>query len=137
MAKSDSPPATNPLKEQSGPSLLVPAIIVALAVAIRFVPGWVAPFTIFHFISLGVGPLLGVLALLVWWVVSRRLPRRDRWLGLLFAIGLLAVGFVLGHRSMPQVLVGLRDGCASRCLCSRALHDAEAAVGPSADRHSC
>ncbi len=89
----------------TGPGWLTPAIIVAVALAIRFVPGWMAPMTMAHFIGLGVGPLIGIVGLLVWWLVSRRVPRRDKWLGLALGVGVLVVGFVLAHKTMPQVLV--------------------------------
>ena len=96
---------TNSSSAASFPRLLAPTIIVAVALAIRFVPSWVAPLTLFHFIGLGVGPALGVLGLLVWWVLARRVPLRDRLLGLGYALALIVLGFVLGHKTMTQVQV--------------------------------
>ncbi|MDH3746375.1 MAG: PQQ-binding-like beta-propeller repeat protein [Acidobacteriota bacterium] len=88
-----------------GPGWKPAVVIVAIALVIRFVPGWVAPMTMAHFIGLGVGPLVGILGLLVWWVFSKRLPRRDKWLGLAMGLLVLVAGFALSHPTMPQVLV--------------------------------
>ena len=77
-------PTSAMTSSDAGPRYLVPLVLVATALALRFVPGWVAPFTMVHFIGLGLGGALGVLGLLVWWTLSRRIPKRDRWLGLAF-----------------------------------------------------
>jgi len=92
-------------RSNEGPGFRVPLIIVALALVLRFVPGWVVPITLVHFISLGVAPLLGILALLVWWMLVRRVPLRERLAGLVLGIGIFVVGAFVAHPTMRQVLV--------------------------------
>jgi outer membrane protein assembly factor BamB len=92
-------------RSNKGPGIRAPLIIVTLALVLRFVPGWIAPITLVHFISLGLTPLLGILALSVWWMLSRRVPLRERFAGLGLGIGIFVVGAFVAHPTMRQVLV--------------------------------
>ena len=105
MRKPDGSRVERTASPGAGPRLAAPLFILAVALAVRFVPGWIAPFTIVHFIGLGAGPILGVLGLLGWWGLSRRLPRRDRWVGLAIGLALLLFGFIASDPTMPQFLV--------------------------------
>ena len=87
------------------PGLSAPLIIVALALALRFVPGWISPITLVHFISLGAAPLLGLIALSVWWMLVRRVPLRERLAGLALVGGIFVVGGFSVHPTMLQSLV--------------------------------
>ena len=103
MSPANEPESTT--AAPAGPAWKVPLVIVAVALAVRFVPGWIAPFTMVHFMTLGIGPLVGVLGLLIWWTLNRRVRGRDKWLGLALAVGVLAVSFVIAHPTMFQLLV--------------------------------
>ena len=89
----------------TGPAWKAPLAIVAIALGLRFIPGWIAPFTLVHFIFLGVGPVVGVLGLLVWWALNRRVRGREKWLGLVLAVGILVSSFVIAHPTMSQFMV--------------------------------
>ncbi len=89
----------------TGPAWKAPLIIAVVALALRFVPGWLAPFTMVHFMTLGIGPVVGLVGLLTWWALNRRVRGRDKWLGLALGVGVLLVGFAIAHPSMFQFLV--------------------------------
>jgi outer membrane protein assembly factor BamB len=90
---------------ESRPRFLVPLLIIAAALALRFVPGWIAPMTMFHFMSLGFAPLLGLLGVLIWWSVARRVSWRDRLLGVGAAILALVLVVLVGDRSLGFLLM--------------------------------
>ena len=87
------------------PRIWPPLVIVTIALVIRFVPGWVAPMTMAHFMGLAGGPLIGLLGLLIWWPFARRIPLRDRMTGLAIGLGTLVLLGLSAHRTMPQFLV--------------------------------
>ena len=86
------------------PKIFVPLVIVVAALAIRFVPSWVAPFTTAHFLGLGLGPLIGLVALIVWWGFARRARWRDRGIGVASAIAVFVVILLAADRTMPTAL---------------------------------
>ena len=84
----------------------LPAIlIVALMWAVLILPGRLAPLTLAHFISLRVGPMLGVCLLGVWWLASRRLLFRERVAGLLLVFGTIALTIFVSHHSMKVIMM--------------------------------
>lgn len=89
----------------STPKIRVPLIIVTLALLIRFVPGWIAPYTMVHFMSMALGPFLGLLGLLLWWIFARRMRWRDGLIGAGAALVTLVVIVMLSHRTMPPALM--------------------------------
>ena len=89
----------------AGPRLGPPLVILAVALALRFVPGWLVPLTLVHFISVGVAPLIGSVAMALWWLSARSIPLRERLIGLAIAIALLVLVFFTAHWSMQQFLV--------------------------------
>jgi len=80
-------------------------VIVGVSLALRFVPGWVVPSTLVHFIGLGIGPLLGILGLIVWWLFCRGVRFRERLAGVAIALGALVLTFIAADPTMPQALV--------------------------------
>jgi len=88
-----------------GPGLVAPLCIVAIALILRFVPGWVAPMTMAHFVGLAVGPLFGVLGLLVWWLFARRVRLRERLVGISIVVAILAAGWSAVHTTMQQAMI--------------------------------
>jgi len=78
---------------KSRPRFLVPLAIIAASLALRFIPAWIAPFTMLHFMSLGFAPILGLLGILIWWTFARRVSWRDRLLGV--GAGILALVLVV------------------------------------------
>jgi outer membrane protein assembly factor BamB len=55
-------------------------VIALLQGAIILVPGWVVPGTMTQFMGKFYGPMIGALALVVWWLVGSRLQWVDRFL---------------------------------------------------------
>jgi outer membrane protein assembly factor BamB len=74
-------------------------VIVALQWLIMLVPGWVAPATMLHFYGAMLGPLVGGLAVAVWWVLASRVGRLERWLGLVAFVAAVAFTSLFAHPS--------------------------------------
>lgn len=80
---------------------LWPAIlIIAMQWLIILVPWWLAPVSMAHFIGWFLGPILGTIALLSWWVFASRLPRADRWLGMMVFLVGGAVTYPFWHETL-------------------------------------
>jgi outer membrane protein assembly factor BamB len=90
---------------KSMPRFLVPLLIIAASLALRFVPAWIAPMTMLHFMSLGFAPLLGLLGVLVWWTFARRVSWRDRLVGVGAAILVLVLVVFVGDKSLGFLLM--------------------------------
>jgi outer membrane protein assembly factor BamB len=87
------------------PLYLVPLLIIAFALGLRYIPAWVAPMTMLHFMSLGFAPLLGLLGVLIWWLFARRVRWRDRLLGVAAAILVLVLVVMIGDESLMFMLL--------------------------------
>ena len=93
-------PASAPCK----PGWIVPISIIAISMALRFLPGQIAPLTLVHFMSMGFGPLLGLLGLFGWWLFARGTSWRDRGIGVGAAVAVLALVALTSHPTMGQFL---------------------------------
>src|SRR5262245_27017536 len=80
-------------------------VIVALQWLVILVPAWVAPATMFHFYGGFLGPLVGGLAAVVWWVLGSRLGWMERWLGLVVFAGAGALAWLLADPTFPLMLL--------------------------------
>lgn len=96
--------ADQSLKAPKAPTLrLWPGLVIAgLEWLVIVVPAWVAPVTMAHFVSWFLGPIVGTVGLLVWWLFASRLPRSDRWLGLPAFVVVGAVTFPFWHHSLTD-----------------------------------
>jgi outer membrane protein assembly factor BamB len=72
-------------------------VILAVQWILTVVPGWIAPYTMFHFFGLFFPAIVGTLALAGWWLFASRLPWADRLWGFGLLVAGLAAVFVLGH----------------------------------------
>ena len=54
-------------------------LIVALQWLIIVVPGQIAPLTMMQFMGWFLGPVVGTIGLLIWWLFASRAPRVGRW----------------------------------------------------------
>lgn len=92
---------SSPAQTPSATMRLWPAIlIVAGQWLVMFVPRWLAPVSMAHFIGWFLGPLIGTLGLLVWWFFASRLPRWDRWLIMLAFLAGGAITFPFWHETL-------------------------------------
>src|SRR5690606_24017024 len=75
------------------PSLrLWPAVAILVAMwLLALVPGWVVPLTLVHFITMQFAPVLGLVLLLIWWMLSKAVPMRQRLVGLALVSAVCAV----------------------------------------------
>src|SRR5262249_4258040 len=77
-----------------------PGIVILIAQwLIILVPGWVAPVTRAQFYGWFLGPVVGTVALALWWLFASRVRWLDRGLGLLAFAGLGAATFPFWHAS--------------------------------------
>jgi outer membrane protein assembly factor BamB len=93
------------MENKPRPRFLVPLLIIAASLALRYVPGWVVPQTMLHFMSVGFAPLLGLLGILLWWTFARRVSWGDSLLGVGAGILVLVLVIVLSHQSLIFVLM--------------------------------
>lgn len=80
-------------------------VLVVLAWVITHGSGLVAPATMVQFFGMMIGPLLGLVGILVWWLFASRAPKGDRWLGLLVLVVVPVLTFLLAHPSTPMAIV--------------------------------
>ncbi|MEM6776430.1 MAG: PQQ-binding-like beta-propeller repeat protein [Planctomycetota bacterium] len=82
-----------------------PALVIAvLTWAVVLIPGWVVPLTFIHFVSMQLGPVVGALAMSIWWLNQRQFPRRTRWISWLVAIVSMVVLMGMSHSSLRVLL---------------------------------
>ena len=90
---------------QRRPRIVTGIVLVVLQWLIIKVPEWVAPATMVQFMAMMWGPILGALAVIVWWVAFSRFPWRVRLTGLIGYLGCAITAFAIKHPSMPMVMV--------------------------------
>jgi outer membrane protein assembly factor BamB len=73
--------------------------ILILQWLIITVPGFIAPATQIQFFGWMIGPLVGAVGLMAWWVFASRIRWADRWLGLVVFIAAGAATAFLSHSS--------------------------------------
>jgi outer membrane protein assembly factor BamB len=79
---------------------LWPGVVIVIAEWILItVPGWIAPATFTHFMTMFWGPILALVALTIWWLLGSRIRWANRLLGLLACAGTCAVFWPLYHAS--------------------------------------
>jgi outer membrane protein assembly factor BamB len=61
------------------------------------VPTWVVPGTVFQFYGMMLGPLVGTVGVLLWWLFASRVGWRDRLLGVLVFVALGALAYPFFH----------------------------------------
>lgn len=92
-----SPPAGGSVPEPSGPppeprvGIVFPAAAVALQLLLSLAIAKTSTTPMRTYMGIGAVPLVGALLLLAWWLLSRRVPLRDRLLGAILAVAALAV----------------------------------------------
>jgi outer membrane protein assembly factor BamB len=91
----------------SAPAIrLWPAVVIIVAMwLLALVPGWVVPLTLFHFISMQFAPVLGLVLLSIWWLMSKALPLRKRLVGLALAYTVCGLAIGLAHSSLWVVMI--------------------------------
>src|SRR6516162_67867 len=79
---------------------LWPAVVILiLQWLIIAAPGWIAPATPIQFYGWMIGPLVGTVGLMAWWMFASRIRWADRWLGLVVFIAAAAATAFLSHTS--------------------------------------
>ncbi len=81
------------------------ALILVAMWLFLLVPGWLMPLTMLHFISMQLGPLLGALALSIWWLTSNAMPLRQRLAGLALIVCVFIAAMFSMHSSMRIVML--------------------------------
>ncbi|MEM9646082.1 MAG: PQQ-binding-like beta-propeller repeat protein [Planctomycetota bacterium] len=112
-SRSESPYKPNESPDNTGsdrgpaPTVWLPGAIgiVALMWFLLTVPARLAPLTLVHFMSMQLGPPLCAFLLILWWMTSRRLPLRHRWVGLGLGLGALLFAMFAGHPSLRVILL--------------------------------
>lgn len=89
-------------------------LIVAVQLAVIFIPSWIAPGTLAAFLCMFYAPLVGAGLLLVWWVFFSRAQWTDRILIPVAAIGLGLIAVKIADKSMPfgLLMYGIPTICA-------------------------
>lgn len=98
----ESAPAERPAPNVS---IWLPAVLIAVMWCIIVIPGMIAPQTMLHFMTMQFAPALGVLAMLIWWLASRRIPWRQRFAGIGLVFAITAIGLFAGHRTLTIVMI--------------------------------
>lgn len=80
-------------------------IIVALLGAVVTLPGMIVPLTMIHFTSMQFGPILGALAIAIWWLTSPAYPWRTRWRSLAVAVVTMVALIWASHSSLRILLL--------------------------------
>ncbi len=87
---------------------LWPGVVIVMALwPLIKIPAWLATGTILHFMTMVWGPVLGVVATIIWWLGFSRLPWKTRWTGLIAFIAFLAIAIPLSHPTMKMVYLVL------------------------------
>jgi outer membrane protein assembly factor BamB len=87
------------------PRLWPGIVIVALLWPLIVLPGWLAPTSIYQFLGMFWGPILGAVAVAAWWLFASRIPWPDRVMGV---AGCVLLGLAAWFFSDPTVsLFGL------------------------------
>ena len=85
---------------QSTPRWGIGLVIVLVMWLVIKIPEWTVPTTTFRFYAMVWGPILGTLAMMIWWLGFSRLPRPTRWAAFAaFVVGLF-IAFGLGDHTM-------------------------------------
>src|SRR4051794_13243410 len=80
---------------------LWPAVVIVLVIWVAAkVPGWIAPTSMAQFVGMFYGPMVGALAILIWWLFGSRLAWRDRLVGLAAFIVGIVLAIFLSHPTM-------------------------------------
>src|SRR6185312_7485293 len=89
------------------------AILAAIPL-LMFVPGLIVPRTMVHFISFFAAPILGSIAILVWWSIAARGRGLERWLFPLLILiptaALTATIFAPSPMTVPVYLLPIVTG---------------------------
>ncbi|MSR58408.1 MAG: hypothetical protein EXS05_12140 [Planctomycetaceae bacterium] len=96
----------NPVLAAGSPAIRVwPGVVIALAQwVLTYIPGWIFPGTMVHIFSMMLGPIVGVLAIVLWWLFGSRAPVKDRRLVLAIAVATGIATAILCDRSVPLLL---------------------------------
>jgi outer membrane protein assembly factor BamB len=70
-----------------------------------FIPATVWRMTMVHFMSMMWAPIVGAVAILIWWLAFSRFPWSVRWVGLLAFLAGPAIAVGLGEHSMMMLFV--------------------------------
>lgn len=82
-----------------------PAILLMAVMWIaQTVPGWIAPGTMLQFFGMVLGPIVGFLAIVAWWLFVSGAGRREKWIVLAVIVGGGALAALLSHKSVPMIL---------------------------------
>ena len=86
-------------------------VILAVQWLMLLVPGIVMPLSMIHIFGLFLAPLLGMLALSVWWLFASGLRWRDRWHALVVCAALGTLSIFLAHPTLGVFgAMGTRSG---------------------------
>jgi outer membrane protein assembly factor BamB len=110
---------------EPAPLRIWPGLLLLAAIpVVMFVPGLIVPRTMVHFICFFTAPMLGTLALFVWWAFASRTRGYDRWLFPLLILGpvvaLNAVLFASTPMAVPVYLMPIVDGVWVVCAAAMA-----------------
>jgi outer membrane protein assembly factor BamB len=105
-----TPPAAGPTAASAASTVIRlrmwPAILVAAGQwIVMTVPARIAPGTMFHFMTSFLGPLIGALLIVLWWLFASRARWRDRGIVLAIIVAGGGVSALLSDRSIPLLLV--------------------------------
>ena len=105
LPEQDNIPASSTESVPSAsPVWLLPAVaIIVLMWAVIVIPGKLFPLTLIHFVSMQVGPIIGMVALGIWWLASRRLPMRQRLAGAILVFATVVATVMFSHRSATVI----------------------------------
>jgi outer membrane protein assembly factor BamB len=109
-------PSSLPLSESPAPTValesvpprprLWPAVLlIVVQWLIILIPAWLAPVTMVHFMGSFLGPIIGVVALAIWWLFASRVRWVDRLLVLFVCLAAAALTFAVCDKTIG--LMGL------------------------------
>lgn len=98
--------ATRPFRDVRRRLRLWPAVVILALQWLAIVgPGWVAPGTMFQFMGIFWGPMVGAAALAAWWLFASRLSWADRGLGLLACAATGGAVLLVCHPSINALVL--------------------------------